>query len=506
MAPSTEVATDLDWRRPHPLTILVEIGTALRSVLFALFVVRANLIDAGSLIELTLVAGPLVAALGRWYTTRYALDTEALYYHHGLIWRRRQLLPRANIQNVSTKAGIVARLGSVVELQISDASSNGDITLRFVSKTDAEHLTTLLRSSAPNPALAPTPASPPSASPPPEPSPTGAPTGAPVDAPALISPTLRQLLLMEATSIPVMVAVGSAVMLAASGSMAIWLQPYELPVELFRGSDVVPWLALLAAVGAPLLLAVFHVATRLTLLGGYRLVAEPDRLRIQVGLLTEARITARRERLQQIKVERDLPHRWLGRERVRFETADIDLTSTPGTRYLSPAGQAGGWRALALEALGRVDLDEPNLAPVSPLTRRRMMFRFGLVSVLWLTLALIHWALPIPWIAGWLAAGWWYSRRRYRALGWAMSHDQYLVRSGVILGRLTLVDLDKVQSLRLSSSWFQGRLGLATFQVSTAGHAFAGLVSLPDLDRATAERLLDRLARRAASTPISHTL
>lgn len=109
-------------------------------------------------------------------------------------------------------------------------------------------------------------------------------------------------------------------------------------------------------------------------------------------------------------------------------------------------------------------------------------------------------------VTAWTGVGVWFSRRRYRELGWAVSDDQFLVRSGVVNGRLTLVRLDKIQSVWLVATLFQRRLGLATVRVSTAGKGFGGLVSLPDLPAPLAEQLRSRLAHRSARTPIADTL
>ncbi len=527
-----DVAAELDWRRPHPITIVVEVGSALRSVIIALIVVRGGFVQGGSFLELALVAMPLAAALGRWYTTRYALDTETVHHHHGLIWRKKQVLPRSNVQNVSTKAGVVARLGSVVELQISDASATGDISLRYLTQDEADRLTTLLRSSfAAN--LTERDATAPNAFPgdafgdaarvsfddagpgdgSPSPVPPGnaldttpqaaAPTGPAVDlGNAIVSPNISELIRAEMTSISIVLLLIGAAVMAVLGPALIFFELIDIPDTAGR----LPWLIAGIAVIAPLLLAAIGIGTELVVLGGYRLMAEPDRLRIQVGLLTEARITARRERIQQVRVIRQVLHRRVGLERVTFETADLEAEGTAGTKYLSPVGPTGGWRALATEVFGQVQLDEPDLQPVSPLTARRMFVRFVFAAIPMAALGLLHPLLPVPVIAGWLLFGRWYSRSRFHQLGWAVSADQYLVRSGVIFGRLTLVKLDKIQSLRVHSTFFQRRLGLATVKVSTAGRGFGGLVSLPDVTQSEAEDLLHGLSRRAAATPIAQTL
>jgi putative membrane protein len=502
----------LEWRRPHPLTIVIEIGNAIRSLIVPVLVVRGGFLGVGNLIENVVIVIPLVAALARWYSTRYALGPESVFHQYGLLRRRKQVLPRANVQNVSTKAGIVARMGSVVELQISDASSSGDISLRLISRHEADRLTTLLRSSMPN--RGPDPeelpgihddgrSSAPVGAPatPPHGVGVGGPTGPPVEPPPLVDPTLGELARVEATSLAVLAPILVGLSGAVVGALVVWRYADELPDPRF-GLIMVGVLGL-----APIVGTAVTMGSRLLALGGYQLFQDPDRLRIQAGLLTEARVAARRERLQQIQVIRDLTHQWMGLERVKYETADIELDLTLATSYLDPAGSHDGWRDLATEAIGEVEVDEADLHPVSPLTRRRTWIRFVLASPLGVApLGLLHPLAAVGGIVAWLGLGWWYATRRHQVLGWITSPNQYLVRSGVLQQRLTLVRLDKIQSLRVTSTLFQRRLGLATVSVSTAGHGFIDLVSLPDLPEQAARHLHDELASRAARTPIARTL
>ena len=511
-APSGSAAADLadlDWRRPHPLTILVELGRAIRSIIVAVVVVSGGVLDQAAFLEGALLIAPFGAAIGRWYTTRYAIDDESVHLHRGLLWRSKQVLPRANIQNVSTKAGLLARMGSVVDLQISDASATGDIQIQFVSQDEANRLTTLLRSSTmANPGPAPVPGVP-GFGPDGDRVPTTeldapAPGGPAVEREPLVATPLRPLLLAELTaSSTVLFAVLGAV-LVSTFALVVWLEPYGIELAILPSSTS-PWMVGALGVAAALLIAGVGVAQRLLALGGFHLWADPDRLRIRVGLLTEARVAARRERIQQIRVERDALHRSLGIERVAYETADLEVEGTAGTGYLAPVAAADRWRELAAEVVGDVQLDENDLQAVSPLTARRVFLRFVLVSLPMLGLVFLHPALPLV-IVPWLAAGWFYSRARFRILGYAGSGDQFLVRNGVFFGRLTLVRLDKVQSVRVRATIFQRRLGLATLVLVTAGNVVGGLVSLPDLPAATADELMTTLARRAASTPIDDTL
>jgi uncharacterized membrane protein YdbT with pleckstrin-like domain len=512
---------ELVWHRPHPLTIIIEIGNALRSLIVALVVVQGGFLDAGGLIELAVIASPLAAAIGRWYTTRYAVGPESVFHQYGLIRRHKQVLPRANVQNVATRAGLVARLGSVVELQISDASSDGDINLRLISRPEADRLTTLLR-----PATAPTthppvagtsepvagtsepavgtgePGATPTAGPAPTPSPptTPAPVGGPIETPPLAAPTFGAVVRAEITSV-------SALMVTAT-IVALTVTLVRLAGSVDELAPAGEWATLVWVVGlTPLLVALPGLGSKLMALGGFRLDAEPDRLRITTGLLTEARIALRRERLQRLQVERDLTHQLLGIERIRYVTADVELgATTSATGYLSPVEPLGHWRVLATDALGEIQLDERDLRPVSPLTVRRSRVRFALAAPLVVApVAIVHLAFGTLVALGWGAVAWWYSNRRFAVLGWALSEDQYLVRVGVIQQRLTMVRLDKIQSLRLTATPPQRWLGLATVSVSTAGLG-SQLVSVPDLPTDQAQELLDSLASRSAHTPLADTL
>lgn len=494
-APEDEDA--LDWRRSHPLTILVEIGEAIWSVL-AVVVVGGGLFEVGNLIETAVGGLLLLGALARWYTARYALGQHSVYHQRGLLFRRKQVLPRTSIQNLSTKAGLVARMGSLVELQISDASARGDIKIRLISTAEAERLTALLRAS-----MAPSDDQPEDGTLDPHgPAPIG---GTPVDTPPLARPGMKDLVRTELTASG---ALGMLILMV--GTMAPILMIAPLVTRRFAGDDVLGtrgWSLLGLTTAAPVALAlVAALLTRVVALGQFHLHADPDRLRIRTGLLTEARVATRRPRIQWVRADRDLLHRRLGIERIRFDTADVDVQFPMATRYLSPTEPTGRWRELATEAIGPLQLDEADLEPVSPLTRRRVLARFALGAVvLGVPLAVVHPALTLGVGAAALVVGRWYARRRFALLGGALGPDQLLLRVGVVDQHLTLVRLDKVQSVRISASWFQRRLGLATVAVSTAGLS-RHQMALPDLPLERAVALHDRLAHRAAVTPLADTL
>lgn len=76
---------------------------------------------------------------------------------------------------------------------------------------------------------------------------------------------------------------------------------------------------------------------------------------------------------------------------------------------------------------------------------------------------------------------------RYRALGHAMAAGTVLARTGAVFQRTSVVPVARTQSVRVESSPFQRRLGLATLKVQVAGGGRT--VALVDLDRSRCEQL-----------------
>ena len=492
------------WHRPHPITLVVELVQSFPALMAGLFVVNSGFDGTKSLADLAevgVIAASTGAAVIRWLTTRYALTDESLLHERGLIWRKKQVLPRSNVQNVVTKAGIMARIAGVVELQVSDASSSNDTSIQFVSSAEAERLTTLLRPPTMSgndqdiSSEAPSDASLPHGAPldqVPTPLVSAPIVSAPIVAPSLTEVARSELTTTSSISSALVVVLGAttAITLAIVSDSAVVQEQVE-PLLFF------PLVAVVAKLG-------FHLFQILGL-GGFTLTPEPDRLRIRSGLLTEISLTTRRERIQQILVHRDLVHRRLGIEKTRYLTADTDAWGGHIASNLSPSGETDDWKWLATEAIGELQLGEDDLVSVHETTVRRVFVRFVATAFVSGWLVVFHpAALLLP--LGLLLVGWVYSRVRYNTLGWARSDDQLLVRSGPINRRLHLVLLDKIQIVRMTESWFQRRLGVATVSISTAGNRTAQAVRIPDLLRSDAEQLIDGLGHRSNRTELDRII
>ncbi len=497
--PLIDSAAQIDWKRPHPYTLLVEFVSSLRDLILPIAFIATRGGDSAEIFPMIAVILPLGAALARYYSTRYALTSEALLHEYGVFKKNKQVLPRRNIQNLSTSAGLIARATSLVEVTASDASQGGDVKLRLLSVEDANALLTLLRGSSAMPAAAP-------------------PGFVSQDAPSFAAPRVDpfEAAPIHATRMGDLVKFSGAtsggpllgIALLVAAIVAYFAAP-ELREGVSRGTIIFA-LGPAAAIVLPALNPIFR-------LGGFRLWSDPDRLRIKTGLLTEIQLSARRDRLQLVQVDRHVFARLLGLEGIAFETADVE-TGSVGVKYLAPAVALDSWPMFAADALGMVELSEEDLQRVSPLTERRSLVRWGIGGIAVLG-ALAAAAIAAPngnrravvvigliVLALYTATARWHASRRARRLGWAVGEEQFLFRTGVIAEKLYLIRKEKVHYVRLHQSFFQRRLGLTSISIGTAGFGGLGRATLPDLENAVAADLADRLAIASAATPLARTL
>ena len=84
--------------------------------------------------------------------------------------------------------------------------------------------------------------------------------------------------------------------------------------------------------------------------------------------------------------------------------------------------------------------------------------------------------------------------RRVRAMGYAERADDLLVRSGLLVRRVSVVPYGRMQYVDVTVGPLEGALGLATVRLHTA--AAATQASIPGLPEAEAARLREQLSAR----------
>jgi putative membrane protein len=422
------------------------------------------LIVAGAVAPWFALAGAAVAlgaSFVRWMRFRWRVAGDALVIEEGLITRKRRVLPLERIQTVELVRPLPHRLLGVVELRVEAGGSGASEGRLDALRPDvARRLRATL---------------------------LGEPVQAPPRGDVLARATPWTLVLAGLTG----GRVGVVAALLGFGDELLgdrFEQLFALPQRL-GVAGIVGLVIVLLLVGFLISLAATVFA-----FWGLELRADDEALFVRRGLLEQRLDTLPRRRIQALVVEENLVRRLIGRAAVRVEVAGRPDEEARKVGVLLPLGHRA--EALALvERLLRVEgLAGAPLAPMPIRARSRRLRRVAVVTLV-LTAA-------VSAVAGWPGLGvlavavplvaWAFDA--YRSLGHGEHSRVAIARSGVVVRRTAFVPVDRLQSLALSSTWFQRRLRLSTLALQIPGSTGRSDPRWIDLDRAAGERLLHRLA------------
>lgn len=459
----------------------------------------------------------IVLAFLRWLAFRFRLDGDELIIDSGVLSRQRRVIPLARIQNVDLRQTAIERLAGVAELRMETASGGGDAeaSLAVLSLQEARDLqadlmrrraevragrTAAAAATGPDELVAPHADSPSAAGPE-----TGPQGGADPD---VLSPR-RRLLTLSIGDLAIAGATSNEAGLIAAG-LATGIQLVD---DLGALDRVAGWVEGIVAgsaggaVGAALVVMV--LALLLVVLGwvlsvgasvvrfyGFALSRQGDDIRREFGLLSRHHSTVPLERVQAVRIEETLLRRPFGLVALKVETAGARPGQGPGgeeSEAFVPIARRAEVPALLREVFPEARFEGVSLNAVSPITMRRTFLRLAVPIVLASLTGALLLDTRVAGLLALLIPAALYARAEFRARAWARPGGFTLVRSGVLTRVTWVVPEEKVQTLHLSETPFQRRLGLRTLLVDTAaGGRVAGVV---DLTRSTAEDLFTTLAR-----------
>lgn len=515
------------WRRLHPLTPLLR-STQL---LYALAIGGFASLSAGVAVLILIVAAAAVGLainLLHYRHYRYRLTRYELLIEHGILFRKRRVIPRSRIQNVDLRAGLLQRILGTTSARIETAGGQStEAALQYVSREEGIHLRRALVESAP---LEVAPAAPGIAMG--EELEAAAVSAAPVPLPRQRDDAATDFEERRVGVLDLVIAGATAnragLLLGAllGGDLFFDILPTEwilgrvLPPELLEPNAAAESLYRAAErdlsaflLGLFVLAAFFavagwgaSVAASLIRFFDFVFARHGDELRVSYGLFTRRERGFRRSRVQNVQVEESILRRWLNLASLTVQTAGYGPsakrderveTLTPITRrdqigrYLSAVYPDFDWEAVEWR-------------PSHPRSRRRLFARRALVVV---TLAVGLGALVD---VGWLVLlfglipAWLLASAHYRQLGHARVGSYVLVREGLWTRRTYIIPVRKIQALHLRQTPFQRRLSLGTLSIETAGLPFElhPARSL-DLGLDYGRSLMDRLAVEVTATGLT---
>lgn len=470
----------IDWQRPHVLSVLVLVGSFIANNMWTVVIVLV----AGSGLgfdAIALAAGAATVFLGAlgWYMTAYAVTSESVEHRSGILNRQTRSIPLDRIQQVSVAEPFLARVVGLAVVQVAEASSDGDVEIRYLRLDAANELTARLRTLADRREEA-------------------------VDVAAQPPPSRRPPTRIHATRPSDLIRYRLAIGAPFLGAAAVALALTAIVAAVVWGpvaAGGVGVVAIIVLIGLPTLGVVGGVIG----LGNFVLERDDRSLRIVTGMLSRREVEVRPDRIQTLTVLSGPVARAIGLYEVKFSAA---IGARAGNAPLHLLGPAVRGDDVAMVVQGSVDVDAGfavDMESVSPLTVRRMLARGLLLYVLVgvpasVAAAFVSPALVVVIAAGWGAVAWWFARTRFRILGLSIDGRRIVVRRGVLHHRLTQFPLVNVQSVSTTASWFQRRLDLADLEIVTAGVGARHHVVVPDLTTARATDLRSHLAATAAAS------
>ncbi len=416
-----------------------------------------------------------------WFFLTYEVTEHELVIRSGLVQRRTQVVPYQRVQQVDFHRNITAQVFGLTEMRIDTAGSTaGKIHLAYLDLAAAERLRAHLLErrahwAGERAAIVA--------------SKTGDGSDATVRASADRSPTpipeppLRLLeqplvdLLRAGATNDLTVGLGTLWLVAAVGTFGVALVDRAEARSLLSG--------LAAGIGMLVLIA-FGLTARIAFaFYGLRLERTSEELRIDYGLTARHHLTMPLSRIHRITVTDNPLRRRLGIVELRLHSAAAPGGGESSQMVVPGIGAADVRRVLEAVARPAAALVVDDLVRRPAAARRRGILRRTVPFALLAVVGALLWFPSGLALGPMVAVGWWWGVVADRRAGHALDQGWAAFGAGAVVHVRTAIPLDRVQSTRTVSSWFQRRVDLATLRLDLIG-ASPGLY---DMDSGTAERV-----------------
>lgn len=503
--PSEPVAADgaVEDRRLHPLSWLFVLLQQLRSfaVPLILLVVTGRRSSA-DFFGLVGVGGLVVMSVIQYLTYRYRPGNDSILIRSGVFQRTTRDIPYERIHNVTLHQSLLHRLFAVAEVRLESAGSNkAEATMRVLALDEARALETVIRDRGHSQRAG-------------EPHADGAMVVAESQLLSLDTAELVRLGLISNRGLVVVAALFGFSWQFMGEGRALSRGLPAVAFEYVRDTgrllaehihDVVALVVVAVLLVLTLLVVVRLLSVMLSILQfhGFSLVENGRQLRVERGLLTRVRHQLPRRRIQAWRLSETLIHRWFNRRSLRVDSAAANsATDDQTTRHLAPIATPEKMDALIVHLLPHVPWPPDTWQPLHPRAWRRM-FLAPTVLVILATAGLTWWyggiGLLVLGLVPLLIVR---ARAHARHGGYAEIGQAVAVRTGWLSRNWGLVEIDKLQSIRLTQSPLDRRHGMATIWFDTAGAGTAdGVLRISHLPVGTARRLHDRLASTLDASP-----
>ncbi len=402
----------------------------------------------------------LLYAFFYWYRYFYYIKDHELRLEYGVLSRKKRYIPLERIQSVQITAGIPQRIFGLVKLQVETAggSTKAEVVLPNISRDQAEALRQFLQNAT-------TPIEDDTSS-------------------DLIEYRLSggSLLLAATTSNRIgFIFAGLLALLSQIDQFFPQAAVYQLLDRYAEGLLTQGWIVIVVFIILVFLLAwLISLVSEMIKLGGFHLLVEGDKIKINHGLLEKRQVTLPIKRIQAVEVIQGLLRQPFGLVSLRVVSA----------AYGGEKGEANLLFPLLTrnEVLPFLTRVVPDFAVENfdleglPARSAKRYFLFMLAPISLVTGACSIW---IPW--GYyslllLLPSAWLAYLQFSDTGWKLDGKKLLIRSRFIGQVTSIIPHRRIQSLAVAQTYFQERNELATIKAALASGVGARIVKVVGLD------------------------
>lgn len=470
MASDAPAAGGAEVRRLHPLSPFYRLAIYVARNAFpvvALALTSGRLL--GAFLAIPLIIGSVRGFIA-WARFTYVIEGGELRIDEGVFTRRSRVVPIDRVQQVEIHQSLRHRLFKVAVVR-ADTGAEGaaaEVSLSVVSLDEAARLRAELLGDR---------------------APVGDDAVPHDDTVVRLSAARLALAGVTGPQLPLMFAIVAWAGRWFDDAVRYWRD--DIPLERFVRGD----LAFAAVMGVALVVLWLGLAAAAAIVAdnGYTLRRDGDSIRVRRGLFERREAVLSPRRVQALHIDQTILRRPLRLASLRVQSAGRSAGKKGVARLTVPIVSTAELEKVVPALLPDVG-PLPALLAAPPAARRRAIVRrvapVLLVPVLIAPFSLVLGAvallaIPLAALAGDLA---------YRGLGHGVSSTLIVARTGGLLRSTTVVPLAKAQSVSLSTSPMQRRLGLATLAIHVAGKGAS-----PKIVDAEAGRLTELVSKLSAA-------
>ncbi|PKL79926.1 MAG: hypothetical protein CVV25_06505 [Ignavibacteriae bacterium HGW-Ignavibacteriae-4] len=226
----------------------------------------------------------------------------------------------------------------------------------------------------------------------------------------------------------------------------------------------------------------------------FKLVSDKGKLMTSQGLFSSQKGAIPLKKLQMMVIKSNPITRKLNFYRLDLQTAGFG--GGDGTKAKSETAIPFAKFTQVKEIINKIrNVELPEVfTKVSPKTIRRAVVKYLVFSIpfgvglyfafdsFWVLLTLV----PIIGFGAFI---------RYQYRGYHVEDNQIIVKQGFWFQKISIIPIEKIQTLHKRSSYFQRRLGLATVEIDTAATVYGSDASIIDIDNNVATEIFEELNR-----------